>query len=300
MNGRDLLEGLGHVDQTLVEEAGRARPRRRRLRSWILAACVCLALVGTACAVGSLWGVQIGDLLTGEEESSYAVYGTVRTVPDKEFSKELHDSIQANWDSWRAKDGMSKILSSTLPGDGSLPFTTWAEGTEFLGIDLANPLEEGEWLEQATYVGMPLDGDHGGIAGAKHCVASWRGDEDGHVQSASLHAGYRVGEIRVMLDADVRTEYAGETAEDGSQAIETGSLWLETVNLASNSVDMADGQSAALVIAQPRREKSYVSIDAYFIQDGLLYSLNVVGPDGGDEAVAAVRAVLEQALDCFE
>ena len=97
----------------------------------------------------------------------------------------------------------------------------------------------------------------------------------------------------------MRTEYAGETAGNGSQDIETGAVWPEAVNMASNSFAMPDGQAAALVISQPRREDSYVSIDAYFIQDGLLYTLNVVGPDGGDEAVAAVRAVLEEALGCF-
>lgn len=299
MNGRELLTGLSHVDQALIEEAESARPRRRT-RLWLLAACVCLALAGTACAVGTLWGVQIGELLTGEEESSYSVYGTVRTVPDKEFSQEVHDTLKEQWDTWWAKDEMSRGLSSTLPGWSQRKFETWAEGTEFLGIDLANPLEEAEWLEQATTAGMPLDGEHGRKSGDEHCMVTFHGNEKGQVESASLWAGYRSGEIQVILRVELKTEYSGDMAADGSQAIETGAVWAETVNMLSNSVVMPDGQSAALVISQPRRKNSYVSIDAYFIQDGLLYTLNVIGPDGGDEAVAAVREVLEQALDHFE
>lgn len=299
MNGRDLLAGLGQVDQTLIEEAESVRLYRRRPRPWLLAACICLVLAGTACAVETLWGVQIGELLTGGEESSYSVYGTVRTVPDQEFSREVHDALIDNWDAWLAKDEMSRGLSSTSPGWIQREFETWAEGTEFLGIDLADPLEEADWLERATTAGMPLDGEHGRKIGAEHCDVCFHGNLQGQVEKASVWAGYRSGEIRVILRAELKTEYSGDMASDGSQAIETGAVWAETVNMLSNSVVMPDGRSAALVIAQPRREDSYVSIDAYFIQDGLLYTLDVIGPDGGDEAVAAVREVLEQALDCF-
>lgn len=299
MNGQDLLEGLHDIDEDLIEAAETARPRGRRLRPWLLAACVCLALAGTACAVGNLWGVRIGELSTEEDASGYSVYGTVRTVPDAEFSQEVRDALQDNWDAWLAKDETSKIISSTLPGSVQRSFETWADGTEFLGIGLADPLEEADWLEQATAAGMSLDGGLGRKIGVEHCTAAYYGDIEGHIERASLAAGYRSGEIRVILRAEVQTEYAGTAAGDGSQDIETGSVWPEAVNLYTNSAVMPDGQTAALVISQPRREDSYVAIDAYFIQDGLLYTLNAVGPDGGDEAVAAVREVLEQALDCF-
>ncbi len=294
MNGRDLLEGLSQVDMALVEEAERVQPRCRRPRLWLLAACICLVLAGTACAVGTLWGVQIGELSTGEAESSYSVYGTVRTVPDADFSQELHEILEEDWTDWWTKSELERMISSSLPGAPYREYETWAEGAAFLGVELANPLEEADWLEKAAYDGT-LEGAQMVM---KHCRASFRGNEEGKVVRASLAGGYRSGDIRVMLQAELRTEYAGETAGDGSQDIETGALWTEAVNMTTNSVAMPDGQ-AALVISQPRREDSYVSIDAYFIQDGLLYTLNVVGPDGGDEAVAAVRAVLEQALDCF-
>lgn len=295
MNGLDLLQGFQHIDEALIEAAGTERPRRR-LRPWLLAACICLALAGTACGVGALWGVQIGELSTGEEESSYSVYGTVRTVPDAEFSQELHQILEENWADWWAKSELERMISSTLPGAPYREYEAWAEGTEFLGVQLANPLEEADWLEKAAYNGT-LEGSQMVM---HHCRASFRGNAEGQVVMARLTSGYRSGDIRIMLEASMRTEYAEETAGNGSQDIETGAVWPEAVNMASNSFAMPDGQAAALVISQPRREDSYVSIDAYFIQDGLLYTLNVVGPDGGDEAVAAVRAVLEEALGCFE
>lgn len=294
MNGRDLLAGLDHVDAALIEEAESARPRRRP-RPWLLAACVCLVLAATACAVGTLWSVQVGELSTGEEESSYSVYGTVRTVPDAEFSQEVHEILADDWADWWAMDEISRMLSSTLPGAPYREYETWAEGTEFLGIALANPLEEADWLEKAASDGT-LEGAQ---MAAKHCRASFRGNENGQMVAASLWAGYYTGDIRLVLCAELQTEYSGDMVADGSQAVETGSMWMETVNMTSNSFVMPDGQAAALVISQPRREDSYVAIEAYFIQDGLLYTLHVTGPDGGDKAVAAVRAVLEQALECF-
>lgn len=295
MNGRDLLEALGQVDGALIEAAESRRPCRRP-RPWLLAACICLALAGTACAVGTLWGVQIGQLSTGEEESGYSVYGTVRTVPDADFSQELHQILEDDWADWWAKSEMERMISSTLPGAPYREYETWAEGTAFLGVEPANPLEEADWLERAASDGT-LEGAQMVM---KHCRVSFGGNADGQVVTASLRAGYRSGDIRVTLRVELRTEYAGETAGDGSQDIETGTVWPEAVNLTSNSFVMPDGQAAALVISQSRREDSYVSIDAYFIQDGLLYTLDASGPDGGDEAVAAVRAVLEQALTCFE
>ena len=296
MNGRDLLDAVGCVDTALVEDAadpaGRRGPFKRMMA---IAACLCLLLAGCSLAVGTIWGVQIGDLFTGEEESSYSVSGTVRTVPDAEFSQELHEILEEDWAAWWAKSEMERMISSTLPGASYREYETWAEGAEFLGVGLANPLETAEWLERATYTGT-LEGKQ---ELTRHCRTSFRGNADGKVERAALTAGYRTGEIRVMLWAELRTEYAGETAADGGQKVETGAVWPEAVNRYANSIAMPDGQEAALVVSQPRREDSYVSIDAYFIQDGLLYTLNVVGPDGGDEAVAAVRDVLEQALDCF-
>lgn len=296
MNGRDLLDAVGCVDTALVEDAaadpvGRRAPYKRMMA---IAACLCLLLAGCSLAAGTIWGVQIGDLFTGEEESSYSVSGTVRTVPDAEFSQELHEILEENWAAWWAKSEMERMISSTLPGSSYREYETWEEGAEFLGVGLANPLETADWLEKATYTGT-LEGEQ---TLTRHCRTSFRGNADGKVETAGLTAGYRTGEIRVMLWAELRTEYAGETA-DGGQTVETGAVWPEAVNMYANSIAMPDGQDAALVVSQPRREDSYVGIDAYFIQDGLLYTLNVVGPDGGDEAVAAVRDVLEQALDCF-
>ncbi|WP_298035149.1 hypothetical protein [uncultured Dysosmobacter sp.] len=301
MNGRELLEAMSCVDTALVEDAAEG-PAHRRIplkRALTIAACVCLLLAGGALAAEAIWGVQIGDLFTSQEESSYSVYGTVRTVPDGDFSQELHDHLRDNWAVWNAKSREQQMFSSTLPGSLYQSHETWAEGTEHLGVELVNPLEEADWLEQATYVGMPLDGELGRKKGIEHCTSYVYGNENAQVETAALTAGYRTGEIRLTLRAELRTEYAGETAADGSQEVETGALWTEAVNMYSNSIAMPDGQDAALVVSQPRRENSYVSIAAYFIQDGLLYSLRVIGPDGGDEAVAAVRAVLEQALDCF-
>lgn len=90
------LDVLNHIDPALVEEAepaGLQKRRRPRFRAAALAACLCLALVGTGFAS------QVYRLIlrTGEEQGEpyYSVQGEVIKYPLDAFSDELISASEA-------------------------------------------------------------------------------------------------------------------------------------------------------------------------------------------------------------
>ena len=81
------------------EEPDQPRARVRPLRTGLIAACLCLALVGTAFAATAV--VQRLTAQTGEEEAwgneyvRYDVYGEPAIHPLEDFSQELQDDFAA-------------------------------------------------------------------------------------------------------------------------------------------------------------------------------------------------------------
>ena len=74
-----LFQGVTDVGDDLIEEAGTVR-KRKKMTPWrgaAIAACLCLALVGTAGAVAGVGGVHIkwldGVAMREEDRSGYAV-----------------------------------------------------------------------------------------------------------------------------------------------------------------------------------------------------------------------------------
>lgn len=97
------LEIMGHTDPALVEEVELLKPRRRtpRFRAAVLAACVCLALVGTAFAANPEAVAALVQRLTVHifpqaEEPGYDVASrTMTKYPLSAFSDELLAASEA-------------------------------------------------------------------------------------------------------------------------------------------------------------------------------------------------------------
>ena len=92
--------GLRERVQAAVEERETPRARVRPLRTALIAAAVCFALVGTAFAANAVYRLTVQ---TGEEEAwgneyvTYAVYGEPVLHPLEDFSRKLQDDFAA-WD----------------------------------------------------------------------------------------------------------------------------------------------------------------------------------------------------------
>lgn len=128
MDKEKLMEAMGHIDPAMVEVAAMsaARPRRRWLRPALIAACLCLLLVGTAVAVEVLNALNVTEIFSvarpdGEVVSGYTVQGGIVQLPLDKLSDEALDFAA---------------------GQMRLPVTkdceSWSAAEKFLGIEVAN------------------------------------------------------------------------------------------------------------------------------------------------------------------
>ena len=92
MDKERALEALGHIDPELIERIEVQKKRRlpRPLRAGLIAACVCLALVGTVGAV------MVGfDFVGSFSQTRYTVYGELTRYPMSAFSQEFQELTAA-------------------------------------------------------------------------------------------------------------------------------------------------------------------------------------------------------------
>lgn len=145
-----------YIDPALIEELNLAGPAKQRLpprlRAALIAACVCLALVGTGAAVivngwVKVFGIaffpntNVNGTKTSYAKVEIAYDGTVY-IPFEQFSQEARDVPQS---------------STYLPQYRG--FDSWDEAEEFLGIEIANnPV-----LDQIEPITRSIEDDRYGI-----------------------------------------------------------------------------------------------------------------------------------------
>lgn len=139
----------------------------------------------------------------------------------------IYDALAKEWDAWNAKSEEQKMFSSHLPGHCYFQFDTWAECEEFLGFEIFNPLEDSEF-EKGSYVGMPE-----GFAGASRFYISLYGSSAEKVQWIYVDSGYRDGDIRITVNAQISVDTPKEnldtqelliTEDSGGQYVATNAL----------------------------------------------------------------------------
>ena len=178
------------------------------------------------------------------------------------LSQDIFDTLREEWDAWEAKDEFQRMVSSHIPGLCYKGFETLAECEEFLGFSISNPLEDSDWLEKGTYVGMPI-----GYEDASRFYVNFYGTMDGIVEWIRLESGYRVGEIRITMDTQIEIDAATESVEDIEPLITEDS------------------------------GEQYVASTAVLVQGAKTYSIRVIGKPG---MRSEVQKILDQVLACFE
>lgn len=116
MKNEHIFELMGTIPPDLVEEADIQAPARRRLprlaRTGLIAACLCLALIGTAAAVH---------------------YSNVRIVGGDDGFTEMKGGIVLH-----PYDSFSDEIKAIADEHTILPFSSWQEAEDFIGVDLMN------------------------------------------------------------------------------------------------------------------------------------------------------------------
>ena len=150
MNKERAMELMGGIDPALVAEADIPMPAKRHIpkitRTVLIAACLCLALIGTAAA-----GVAMGWIKATDPSVIQLPHRDGGTVSITEFEVAKDGSVYIPLENFsqEALDYANSFLS--LPQYKN--FDSWAEAEEFLGIHLAdNPV-----LDKAALVTQPSD-----------------------------------------------------------------------------------------------------------------------------------------------
>ena len=221
-----------------------------------------------------------------EVSVGYRLAADLKAENDKEFGDRLYRGLAENWEEWNAKDRMEKALSSTIPGHCRYNTDTWAACEEVIGFAFDNPLESCDWLEIADYMGISLDTPVS-IGERKHTEITWHGSSGEDIFEVHVTSGYRYGEMRVTLKITVDRDEEG--------LYETGSYWNENVIFEIEDYTMKNKNTAQLVTVLGAQR--YTATHAYFVQDGMLYSMQVTGGLGQEKEL---RAAMERILNEFK
>lgn len=101
MKKEQVLELINSIDPDLIEEADIQAPARRRLtgraRAGLIAACLCLALVGTGFAARQVYQLTV-NITESEDGMGLSLYGDVDKYPLREFGDALLAASEARHD----------------------------------------------------------------------------------------------------------------------------------------------------------------------------------------------------------
>ena len=262
--------GLRERTARAVEENRKPRPRLRPVRTALLAAALCAALVLTAGAAANPEAAAafINHLsvqfLSGKGADGYCVAGEIIEYSPEQFSSELLELCEATQE----------------PGSITLDTCTWEETRAFVGeaIPFAEPKG---WNGEFCVKIFREPPEAGWKPTLVEAVSVW--PVGGEVYS-NRAAG---------TDSIVMRAYAydpGETLFTFFDDPEKGYERLETYT-------MPDGTEAEIIMNRDTEENSMCICSGYFIKDGILYEVRSHGYVGTEVAlVTHVKTI----LDSFE
>lgn len=229
--------------------------------------------------------VRLTKTKTDAQESLYRIEADLEKVQSDVFGQGIHDRIDKEWQEFQGLTEEQRLISSHMYGYCTASFGTWEEATEFLGFDIANPLEQMSDLMNADSAGIPLDSES--LSGqGRHVEISWSGMQDHSIPFAYVDAGYLDGEIRVVLSARF---YGGEENEYTTECV-----WPESISFENRTVTTKSGNTALVIV--PKGTGEYASLDAYLVEGKVLYSLHLVG---GVLYEKELEKTLEKVLEVF-
>lgn len=290
MKQEHVLNLMDNIDPALVEEVELTGKKKRRLsaplRAGLIAACVCLALLGSSIAA-EVMGVRIANFVGSGEDVGYKV---------------LLDGVEAV-----PVDGLSEdILAASF--FEPIDFAAMQEVETALGMELSGflPFEEGAYRDQLHF--RIYVGENEGPMHHTHCTLSTNGPE-GNPSIIQVTAKYRTYPPQQAV-ADGNMIHLTVTAylytESGlARHSEQLGMRFNDSELTLGSFMAADGQEIPIVSdTHPVtvNDENGMPVDmvegnivyAYYVQDGVLYSVVVSGGSAIDkeELQPALESIL--------
>lgn len=286
------------------EQAPIKRRGIRPLRAGLIAAAVCLALVGTAFAVTELADLNMRVYWTSpfSNKDGHSVEFAVDFYPLDSFTQEL------------IAMGASEDLSQQYKY-----FNTWDEMQEFVGVEVVhNPILDS--AEPGVKIGNPCNQER-----TTHVLLVPVSTEDGELRIIQENGSYLVDGVQVDIFEAIYTERAEGTlyydsngypitAEgyrhvdghyekalgDGRHA-RFGTLYGKDCEVTQKTYTTPNGLDV-LFIQALRPDPKEINLCAYFLIDGVLFQVGTWGNDTINSGLTPDRAmeVLKTVLDGFQ
>lgn len=270
MNQEQVQEILNYLDPALIEEA--ERPRRGRMfrpvRIGLIAACLCVALVGTVTAVRLVGGFNSLELFEG-------------WIFDDHPEGEVY--YEGPYDGYTVKGGMAYVPLSDLP-------------QEVLDLAAENPgstvkVDLNDWEEAEVYFALDLPGN-AYMEGLERksfraCLSS---DSEGPT-ALDCTAIYRDGGTQLKVRV---TSYTERMKLDGYEAY-YGWLYPSDVEFTTEERTYDNGLSALVTTAEMTPEYTItggIEYRADFSLSGVWYSVQVTNKTDPQAALMALETLL--------
>lgn len=278
MKKEQILELMNAVPPDLIEEADILAPAKRRrpgfVRTGLIAACLCLALIGTTFAAVYYFSVQV---FSNEEHAGYSISGSVTKYSLDSFSTEL----QAACKSW---EGPNPIQPE---------FDTWDEAKAFLGENIPCVWPELELNQFSARVTLTQDYDSHELigVGVYHygifsdlliCRATAAIYAEGYPEDVEHIGGLWDNPERDVKSLGTYTMANGTTAEI---VMNNGTM--------QHVVDTATGETVLLDLSFSRE------CTGIFIHSGILYQVTINAGIAGDIPQSEIETRLHQVLDMY-
>lgn len=283
-------EGKERMMKSLMERQAQEPVKRRSLRplrTALIAACLCLALVGTAVAA-QVFAVRV-DLQTNPDHpgDNYTVTGGIAFFPADSFPQQVHDLA---------------VLHETTGKN----FTSWAELEEFLGRDLPS----------STALDSAEPGPEARVSGSERGtnILLYVDTADQGLVAIGARGHYLLDGIWVQQSANLYTDKMEQNYKEYGQEgeeFEGGFIMLyeNGATMTKETYTTPGGLTATIVEVKsaPDALRPATEYNAHFSIDGIQYKVSAAFYEVGMTAAEAAAkddpahtlSVLKQVLDGF-
>lgn len=264
MKNEQILDLMNTIPPDLIEEAGIQAPTKRRipkaLRAGLIAACLCLALIGTATAVHYA-GVRLAD----GDDGFTLMQGGITYVPYDSLSKEIRAIIEET-------DGRADIQ----------PMSSWQAVEDLIGIDLMNnPVLDASPANHYS-------ARYSGVSGRFHV---WPGNS-----VINAYGCFEIGDVDINVRSFLYTDHSQAVQENWDET-SFGIKFPDDSRVTRDSYTAPSGLTAQILESHTPREDSPDSFSCYgFVSlNGIPTVVECHSITGMEET----RTVLHQILDGF-
>ncbi|MDE6839329.1 MAG: hypothetical protein K2P49_00530 [Oscillospiraceae bacterium] len=262
MKKEQVQDLMNAIPPDLIEEADLQAPAKRRLpravRTGLIAACLCLALLGTAFAatnpeaMAALIERLTVQISPAETDPGYSVTGGSMTkYPLSAFSPALNAASEG-------RDGLAVVM---------LDFDTWEEVQAFLGRDIPCVWPQ-DWDSSFTVYLF-----HTGL----DCL--WGVD---------IWSTHTTDVVLSSIEVQIRTE---NWQRDSTSAQLRGTEGAFTL---LESYPMANGSTAEIIQYTGTDKHPHANCEGFFMRDGILYNVTTFATvSTADSAHSRLRAALD-------